>query len=57
MKRASESNGYFIVGTEFGDCAISAKRMNEATAFEEKHHSVGYTINNIDVYAEAFMRE
>lgn len=57
MKRASESNGYFIVGTEFGDCAISAKRMNEATAFEEKHHSVGYTINNVDVYAEAFMRE
>lgn len=57
MKRASESNGYFIVGTEFGDCAISAKRMNEAAAFDEKHHSVGYTINDIDVYAEAFMRE
>ena len=54
MKRASESNGYFIVGTEFGDCAISAKRMNEAAA-EMDYRS--YKINDVEAYAEAFMRE
>ena len=30
VKRAAEANGYFIVGTEFGECAISAKTLNEA---------------------------
>lgn len=54
MKRASESNGYFIVGTEFGDCAISAKRMNEAAA-EMDYRS--YKIGDVEAYAEAFMRE
>lgn len=28
--RKKESNGYFLVGTEFGICAISAKALNEA---------------------------
>lgn len=54
MKRTSESNGYFIVGTEFGDCAISAKRMNEAAA-EMDYRS--YKINDVEAYAEAFIRE
>lgn len=29
-QRNADPNGYFIVGTEFGDCAISAKKLNEA---------------------------
>lgn len=57
MKKTSESNGYFIVGTEFGDCAISAKRMNEAADLEAKNQANSYSINDIDVYAEAFIRE
>jgi hypothetical protein len=57
VKKASERNGYFLVGTEFGDCAISAKRMNEASALVSESSTKDYSINNIDVYAEAFMRE
>jgi hypothetical protein len=30
VKGKADSNGYFIVGTEFGDCAVSAKKLNEA---------------------------
>jgi hypothetical protein len=30
VKNKADSNGYFIVGTEFGDCAVSAKTLNEA---------------------------
>ena len=30
VKGKADPNGYFIVGTEFGDCAISAKKLNEA---------------------------
>jgi hypothetical protein len=30
VKNKADSNGYFIVGTEFGICAISAKTLNEA---------------------------
>ena len=56
VKKTSESNGYFLVGTEFGVCAISAKRMNEAQV-EAANQPISYSINNIDVYAEAFMRE
>ena len=32
VKCKADPNGYFIVGTEFGDCAISAKKLNEALA-------------------------
>jgi hypothetical protein len=53
-KVASEKNGYFIVGTEFGDCAISAKRMNEAA---EKMDYESYQIGDIDAYYEAFIKE
>lgn len=54
VKKASERNGYFLVGTEFGDCAISAKRMNEA-AKEMEYNS--YRINDVEAYAEAFIKE
>ena len=30
VAKKKESNGYFLVGTEFGICAISAKALNEA---------------------------
>ncbi len=30
VKRNADSNGYFLAGTEFGVCAISAKTLNEA---------------------------
>ena len=30
VARKKESNGYFLVGTEFGICAISARALNEA---------------------------
>lgn len=30
VKRNADPNGYFIAGTEFGPCAISAKTLNEA---------------------------
>ena len=30
VKLKADPNGYFIVGTEFGSCAISAKKLNEA---------------------------
>ena len=30
VKNRADSNGYFIVGTEYGPCAISAKTLNEA---------------------------
>jgi hypothetical protein len=30
VKNKADTNGYFLVGTEFGTCAISAKKLNEA---------------------------
>lgn len=30
VKKYADKNGYFIVGTEFGPCAIQAKKLNEA---------------------------
>lgn len=30
VKMKADPNGYFLVGTEFGECAISAKKLNEA---------------------------
>ena len=30
VKLKADANGYFLVGTEFGECAISAKKLNEA---------------------------
>ncbi len=30
VKNKPDSNGYYLIGTEFGECAISAKKLNEA---------------------------
>lgn len=61
MKKAAERNGYFIVGTEYGDCAISAKRMNEVTEAVANESTTAatsnsYKIHDIDVYAEALYK-
>lgn len=34
VKRSADTNGYFLTGTEFGVCAISAKTLNEALTEE-----------------------
>ncbi len=40
VKRNADPNGYFLAGTEFGVCAISAKTLNE-TLTEEANDSTG----------------
>lgn len=42
VKLKADPNGYFIVGTEFGPCAISAKKLNEALteAIDEEETTV-----------------
>jgi hypothetical protein len=40
VKRTADSNGYFLAGTEFGVCAISAKTLNE-TLTEAADDSTG----------------
>jgi hypothetical protein len=35
VKLKADANGYFLVGTEFGTCAISAKTLNEELTAEE----------------------
>ena len=42
VKNKADSNGYFIVGTEFGACAISAKTLNEALAAENTEAISGW---------------
>lgn len=41
VKRNADSNGYFLAGTEFGVCAISAKTLNE-TLTEEADSTGGW---------------
>ena len=58
VKNKADPNGYFVVGTEFGVCAISAKTLNEAIneALEEKAERTvswekateGYTKEKLD---------
>ena len=50
VKRAADRNGYFLVGTEFGEVAISAKQMNE------QREGLDYDINNIEAYEEAMLK-
>lgn len=58
VKRAADPNGYFLVGTEFGVCAIDAKRLNETLEEEAKNKDTrlpnwekateGYTKEELD---------
>lgn len=50
VKRRAESNGYFLVGTEFGEVAISAQKMNE------QHESFSHEINDVEAYEEAMQK-
>lgn len=44
VKNKADSNGYFIVGTEFGPCAVSAKTLNEALkeSMKEANETAGW---------------
>ena len=41
VKRNADPNGYFLAGTEFGICAISAKTLNETLAEDLTEDSTG----------------
>lgn len=49
VKRIAESNGYFLVGTEFGEVAVSAKTLNEKIG-------VDYTVQDPEAYEEAMFK-
>lgn len=42
VKVKEDSNGYFLVGTEYGRCAISAKTLNEALAEALNEETAGW---------------
>ena len=52
VKRSADSNGYFLAGTEFGVCAISAKTLNEALTEDTDNSwekaTEGYTKEEIE---------
>ena len=45
--RNAESNGYFLVGTEFGMCAISAQKLNEALSEEMEPIEEGFAWSKV----------
>lgn len=49
VKRTAERNGYFLVGTEFGEVAISAKTMNEKIGID-------YEVQDPEAYEEAMFK-
>ena len=61
-KTNPDKNGYFLVKTEFGECAIKASKLNEELGEElqndkdESHKGKAYEIEDIETYHEAFMR-
>lgn len=48
-KRPADRNGYFLVGTEFGEVAITAKSMNEKVG-------VNYDVQDPEIYEEAMFK-
>lgn len=65
-KTNPDKNGYFLVKTEFGECAIKASKLNEGLGEELQEDkdksnrcslkSKSYEIEDIETYHEAFMR-
>jgi hypothetical protein len=55
VKNKADANGYFLVGTEFGVVAISAKTLNEALK-EAMSESVERT-TNWEKATEGYTRE
>ena len=61
VKVRSDANGYFLVNTEFGQCAIVASKLNEELKEEvenitEEYPSFMLDDSNIDAYTEAFFK-
>ena len=56
VKRNADPNGYFLAGTEFGACAISAKTLNETLA-EEVQDSTGGWEKATEEYSKEELRE
>lgn len=54
VRNKPDSNGYYLVGTEFGECAISAKKLNEALqeTLRESDDDVAITESVWDKFAE-----
>ena len=59
-KAKADKNGYFIVKTEFGNCAIKASKLNEELQEEaeikEEKSSFELNESNIEAYADAFYK-
>ena len=47
VAKKKESNGYFLVGTEFGICAISAKALNEAMCKDSEDTAEGFAWDKV----------
>lgn len=47
VQRPAESNGYFLVGTEFGLCAISAQKLNEALSDNKENTNEGFAWDKV----------
>lgn len=59
-KAKADKNGYFIVKTEFGNCAIKASKLNEELQEEveinEEKPSFELNESNIEAYTDAFYK-
>lgn len=47
VAKRKESNGYFLVGTEFGPCAISARALNEAISSDSEAVEEGFAWDKV----------
>ena len=54
-KRPADPNGYFLVGTEFGVCAIDAKRLNET--LEEAANNIEKRVPDWEKATEGYTKE
>lgn len=54
VRNKPDSNGYYLVGTEYGECAISAKKLNEALeeAFKDAEDDAIVTESVWDKFAK-----
>lgn len=59
-KAKADKNGYFIVKTEFGNCAIKASKLNEELQEEveinKENKSFELNESNIEAYTDAFYK-
>lgn len=50
VKTKADANGYFIVGTEYGDCAIAARKLNENFTESTEQTEESYKPHDLDTY-------